>query len=196
MRYITLIVFIILCSFIQEQSADNKILKSELIQSNRAVSILQDYRTPSKVYPYIMPIHPDDFLQLTSPFGLRDIPSGIYTGGADTRIHNGIDLAGVWRGRVVAIADGIVIDHYLPPDGHFKGHPIFGGMIRIQQSDGRITIYGHLSKTYVKEQDFITQGQVIGRIGNTGLSDGRHLHLEISENGIQIQPLKYIEVKQ
>jgi murein DD-endopeptidase MepM/ murein hydrolase activator NlpD len=119
----------------------------------------------------------------------------IYTGGAVNRDHKGIDISGTWRARILAIADGVVIDNYYPPDDKWKGHPVYGGMIRVLHADGRIVLYAHLSATYVNEttKRFVTQGQVIGRMGNTGISAGQHLHIEIHEpSGTELQPLKYI----
>lgn len=170
-------------------------LKLQLAQTNRIINLLENHYTLPIDYPYIWPLHPDDYAKNTSAFGLRNIPSGVYTGGSRTREHIGFDLIGTWHARVVAIADGEVIDNYYPPGGRWKGHPIYGGMIRIRHEDGRISLYAHLSATYVNETDrrFVKQGQVIGRTGRTGLVDGEHLHLEIWESGVPIQVLKYLE---
>ena len=169
--------------------------RAELSQSNRVVSYLENRYTPPASYPYINPVHIDDFKKLTSPYGLREIPRAIYTGGAVNRDHAGIDISGTWRARILAIADGEVIDKWFPPVDGKGGHPIYGGMIRVLQDDGRIVLYAHLSATYVNETDnrFIKQGQVIGRMGNTGISAGQHLHIEVHGPDGEEQPLKLIE---
>lgn len=145
------------------------------------------------------PVLFEDFTYLTSPFGIRDIPKQLYTGGSITRDHSGTDFAGTFQARIVAVADGIVMDKYFPPDeelGH-KGHPVLGGMIKIKHTDGTYSVYGHLSETYVTERgatSIIKAGQVIGRMGNTGVSTGQHLHFELHDiNDKQIQPLLYLK---
>ena len=142
----------------------------------------------------ICPIHKEDFICYTSPFGIRDVPNELYTVGSRTREHMGLDLAGTWHARVVAVADGIVIDKWYVPDGkNRKGHEIFGGYIRILHPNGMITGYGHLSSIYVYEGDKVKTGDVIGHIGNTGLSTGQHLHFSVQDDtGIFRNPLRYI----
>jgi murein DD-endopeptidase MepM/ murein hydrolase activator NlpD len=171
-------------------------LKTSLSMANNVVTILEDFRRPPENYSYINPVHNEDYKQLTSPFGLREIPHQIYTGGAIERKHDGLDLSGTWRARILSVADGEVIDNYYPPGNRWEGHPVLGGMIRIQHTDGRISVYGHLSANYVNETDkrFVTAGQVIGRMGNSGISTGQHLHFELWENGEALQPLKYINI--
>ena len=49
-----------------------------------------------------------------------------------------------------------------------------------------------MSSRAVKEGDTVTQGQIIGVTGNTGISRGAHLHYEITENGVRVNPLDYL----
>ena len=205
MKYVfVLLGFIILCMYVViDYQYDQKIAMSQeidnleyLLQLNRrSLGLLEDLWFTPTDYPYTWPLHPDDYDHNTSGFGLRNIPSGVYTGGSLMSFHKGFDLTGVWHARVVAIADGEVIEHWPAPDRYWSGHPVYGGMIKIQHTDGRISLYAHLSATYVNEinKRFVKQGQVIGRIGRTGLADGEHLHLEIWEDGIPVQVLKYLE---
>jgi murein DD-endopeptidase MepM/ murein hydrolase activator NlpD len=171
------------------------VLRGDISAIRQSIGFLENRHTVPLDYPYVWPLHPDDYDHNTSGFGLRNTPSGIYTGGSLTSNHKGFDLTGVWHSRVIAIADGEVIDNYYPPGNGWRGHPIYGGMIRIKHADGRYSVYAHLSATYVNETDkrFVKQGQVIGRTGRTGLADGEHLHIEIWENGAPIQVLKYLE---
>ena len=163
---------------------------------------------------YVFPIHPDDFLwdkvkgDLTSPYGERD-PEEI--GGLGDGFHEGLDLwgkseVGTWQGRVVAAAGGIILNHWF-------NHPVKGKYIEILHDDGSITEYAHLSKSLVHERRKledgsvipwrVEQGEIIGRVGNTGLSKGvleykTHLHFALripdSETGVlrYVNPLKYI----
>lgn len=146
---------------------------------------------------YGWPVHEEDFTYLTSGFGLRDIPAGIYTGGSTTREHAGTDFAGVYQARLLAVSDGVVVERYLIPGVHFgiyfKGHPVLGGMIKIRHDDGTYGVYGHMSAQYVMEGEHVTKGQEIGRMGDTGLSDGPHLHFELHDSdGNNLQPLLYL----
>lgn len=148
----------------------------------------------SHKYSFINPIHKDDFIAYTSPFGLRNVPAGIYTGGSPTREHNALDLIGTWHARIVAAASGIVKEKWYVPDGKRRtGHPIYGGYIVIEHPDGSQTEYAHCSAIYVKQGDIVEQGQVIGRQGDTGMADGEHVHFGIIINGEHVNPLKYIK---
>jgi murein DD-endopeptidase MepM/ murein hydrolase activator NlpD len=134
----------------------------------------------------LFPVHTEDFTHLTSAFGKR---SAII--GGDYAQHRGVDIAGSWRARVLAAADGIVIDHWL-------NHPIKGKAIYILHPDGSKTGYLHLSESYVHERDKdgnpwkVKAGDVIGRVGNTGLSDGDHLHFSVEIDGVMVNPMLYL----
>lgn len=137
---------------------------------------------------YGFPIVAEDYVMPTSPYGVRHSPMD-----GELREHRGVDLLGVWRARVVAIADGVVLDHYLVPDGEkWKGHPTLGGMVRIQHDDGTISVSGHLSWTTVHEGQRVVKGQIIGRQGDTGLSQGEHLHFELWLEGQPVNPLRFV----
>ena len=94
--------------------------------------------------------------------------------------HKGDDLVGISKKtEIKAAADGIVVEHWPPPDGYYKGHPIYGGYIVLQHDNGTYTVYAHMSHTNVHTGDKVKQGQKIGVIGDTGIATGVHLHFEI-----------------
>lgn len=146
---------------------------------------------------WLFPIAPQDYMQLTSPFGYRVSPL------LDVEMyHLGLDIASTWRAQVVAVADGFIPPdgHWPPPDEYWKGHPTYGGVILIEHENGVSTLYAHLSWTRVHQGDFVRAGEVIGRVGNTGESDGEHLHIEVLapgadiEQGERLNPALYVEI--
>lgn len=136
---------------------------------------------------FIFPIAQEDYF-VSSPYGVRISPF------LNVALkHEGVDIGSVLRSQIVAVKPGRVITHYPAPDGYFKGHDIYGGYIVIEHKDGMITRYAHLSRTYVHEGQKIRQGEIIGRMGRTGLATGAHLHFELEIDGKTVNPLLYIE---
>jgi len=144
---------------------------------------------------WLFPIASEDFLRYTSPSGYRVSPI-LHV----EKYHTGIDIAGVWRAQVVAVADGVVTDHW--PIGTwggktFKGHPIYGWYIEIEHEDGLRTRYAHLSSSRMNVVHIgarVRAGEPIGRVGNTGQSVSPHLHFEIiAPDGKSLNPLLYIQ---
>lgn len=134
----------------------------------------------------VFPIAEEDFLFYTSPYGLRVSPI------LNVEMkHEGLDIAGVWKSQVVSVADGVVIEHWPPPDGYFKGHNIYGGLIVVEHEDSK-SLYGHLSWTRVHQGMEVAAGEVLGRIGNTGMADGNHLHFELIIEDETVNPLLYL----
>lgn len=112
---------------------------------------------------------------VSSKFGFRRHPMG----GEEFDMHKGIDMVGPKNASVLAAQDGRVVIHFPPPNGYFKGHPIYGGLIIIDHGSGVFTLYGHMKITFVQEGMEIKKGQKIGIQGSTGISTGPHLHYEI-----------------
>ncbi len=142
---------------------------------------------------YLWPIALEDWRpgpsELTSPFGEREDNEA---GGLSDGYHEGLDLWGVdhlgpvWMARIVAIADGWA--------EHWVNDPIKGRYILIHHDDGNESEYHHLSKAYIRDGDRVEKGQPIGRMGNTGISTGPHLHFQLTIDGKLVNPLKYIEI--
>jgi murein DD-endopeptidase MepM/ murein hydrolase activator NlpD len=87
-------------------------------------------------------------------------------------VPNGLD----WN--VYAVAAGRVVTHFPPPGRGYRGHPIYGGMVILDHGLA-LSLYGHMKRTFVYEGQYVKQGQAIGIVGNTGMSNGAHLHLEL-----------------
>ena len=100
-------------------------------------------------------------------------------------IHNGIDIAAAFGADIKSPANGMVI---------FSGEKAeTGNTIIISHDFGFYTIYGHNDTNLVHERDIITVGQVIAKVGDTGESDGPHLHFEIWKNNRVLDPRDLIE---
>lgn len=106
--------------------------------------------------------------------------------------HPAIDIRSKQNSPLRASASGYVGRVRLDSSSRY-------GYIMIIHADGFSTVYGHITKSYVKEDQFVTQGELIGQTGGmpgtTGagrLSTGPHLHFEIRKNGIPVNPLNYL----
>jgi len=110
--------------------------------------------------------------------GLR-ITSRIGTRGG--KIHGGIDVAAERGSIVVGATDGTVLMAGEQGD--------FGQCVFVENHDGTVSWYAHLTQTYVKVGDKIQRGQIVGTSGNSGRSTGPHLHFEVrTQQGIILDP--------
>ena len=103
-------------------------------------------------------------------------------------IHKGLDFS-TWRqgDPVIATANGQVVTVTYDDS--------FGLYVIIKHKHGIYTRYAHLGTTRVKKGDTVAQRQIIGTIGNTGITTGPHLHYEVHIGSDVVDPAKYINVK-
>ncbi len=73
-----------------------------------------------------------------------------------------------------------------------SGNASYGNCVKIDHGNGYTTLYAHLATVAVKLGDTVKQGQVIGRMGNTGRSFGAHLHWEVRKNNVHVDPTPYL----
>ncbi len=103
-------------------------------------------------------------------------------------IHKGVDLSTYRSGdSVLATADGQVVT--------VEYDPGFGNYVIIKHKHGFYTRYAHMQSFRVQRGQYIQQGQVIGYIGNTGVSTGPHLHYEVHIGSDVVDPMKYLNIK-
>lgn len=107
-------------------------------------------------------------------------------GGRWGSTHKGIDIGAPKGTPIKAAASGTVVS---ASTGYNGG---YGNYMVISHGNGIETAYGHCSALYVKPGQKVSQGQVIGAVGNTGRSYGNHLHLEIRVNGVAQNPQNYL----
>ncbi len=117
--------------------------------------------------------------RLSSPFGNRKHPILGFT-----KHHNGTDFAAPTGTPIMASGNGTVIKAGWCGNG--------GNCVRIRHNSSYTTGYGHMSKIATRTGRRVRQGQIIGYVGNTGMSTGPHLHYTVSYNGkfVNSQKLK------
>ncbi len=69
----------------------------------------------------------------------------------------------------------------------------YGKVVKIQHSNGLVTVYAHLQSIKVVKGQKVSRGQTIGLVGNSGRSSGPHLHFEVIKNGVKVNPLNYVK---
>ena len=99
--------------------------------------------------------------------------------------HNGIDIAAKKNSPVFPAQEGMVIFSNILNN--------YGNTIIISHPNNYYTVYSHLDKSIVIERDYILTNQVIGYVGQTGNSNGPHLHFEIWKNNHILDPRDFIK---
>ncbi len=131
--------------------------------------------------PFIFPVSGD--YVITSGFGERDIGLA----GAST-YHEGIDISTLdgQSTPIFAAGDGTVIS-----SGYTRRA---GNYVILNHGNGITTVYMHMADRtiVVKDGDFTGQGQVLGLMGDTGVSSGVHLHFEVRVKGTSVNPLIFL----
>ena len=117
---------------------------------------------------------------ITSAFGYRKAP----TAGAST-YHQGIDMACPTGTPIYATRSGTVTKASYQAGGA-------GYYVSINHGDGFASIYMHMTRYVVTNGQSVSQGQLIGYVGSTGVSTGPHLHFGISYGGTYVNPMAYL----
>lgn len=154
---------------------------------------LKSYGAPNyvsavlKYYSYL-PYSSGDFT-CPLPFGKYRVSSGFgYRGG---KLHKGVDLAAAEGTNIYASAAGTVI--FSDYGQYGSGYGGYGNVVMIKHNETYSTLYGHCSKLLVSQGTDVKKGQPIALVGNTGDSEGNHLHFEIRVNGNAVNPLPYLK---
>lgn len=117
--------------------------------------------------------------RVTSDYGTRVSP----TSGASSN-HKGIDIGAAGGADIVAAADGTVkAASYSSAAGNY---------VMIDHGGGLYTVYMHASSLLVSQGQTVSAGQVIAKVGSTGISTGNHLHFGVSLNGSYVSPWGYL----
>jgi murein DD-endopeptidase MepM/ murein hydrolase activator NlpD len=132
----------------------------------------------SSIIPAIWPIDRTRLKNVSSLYGMRNHPTlGIM------RMHEGVDLTAPIGTAVYATGNGTV--------SQSQTRNGYGELIEIDHGFGYKTRYAHLSARFVKPGEKVTRGQVIGEVGNTGVSSGPHLHYEVRYRESSVNPIHF-----
>lgn len=104
------------------------------------------------------------------------------------RNHKGMDIAAAEGTEIYAAEEGQVVSAGWNSGG-------YGNMVMIEHEDGYSTLYAHMIMVYAAEGQYVTKGQLIGFVGNTGNSFGDHCHFEVREQGVCVDPAGFLNTQ-
>jgi murein DD-endopeptidase MepM/ murein hydrolase activator NlpD len=122
-------------------------------------------------------------VRISSDFGWRSDPID-----RQIRFHHGVDLAASSGTPIRAIQAGQVV--YSGKMGNY------GNTVIVEHQNGYRSLYAHALENHVQAGDVVSEGQILGLVGNTGRSTGSHLHFELQKDGTKINPLNSIGISQ
>jgi len=159
-------------------------LQSNPLMRGKVADELSTNRSLREVL-YALPSRmPVSSFSLSSDFGIRKHP---LTG--KSHFHTGVDLMSEsGDDKVYAVKPGVVVMS--------EFHPQYGNTVVVRHSNGVESLYAHMAQLLVKVGDKVTTDNVLGYIGNTGFSTGKHLHFEILVGGYPVNPQKVIRTAQ
>lgn len=160
----------------------DKLSKQIYIQSKSLDDVYQMARGKEKMLasiPAIMPVANKDLKRMASGYGMRLHPILKIR-----KMHTGMDFTSPTGTDIYATGDGVVVEVKNSRSG-------YGKHVVIDHGFGYRTRYAHMVKFNVRKGQKIKRGDVIGYVGNTGLSKGPHLHYEVEKNGKKINPANF-----
>ena len=151
-----------------------------------------------KILAVVTPINPQRYWQEPFRIPVDENQNGItawfgdrrsYNDGAYSSFHSGVDY-GIYSAEkpfdIYAPAPGVVV--------FSEKLTVRGNATIIDHGQGIYSGFWHQEEVYVSVGDLVTAGQLIGKIGSTGRVTGPHLHWELWVNGVQVDPLDWLDV--
>jgi len=158
-------------------------LKKKIVVQSKSfeelINLAREKEAMLTAIPAIMPISNKDLTRTASGWGLRIHP--IYK---IVKFHYGMDFTAPTGTDVYATGDGVV-------ESITSSRRGYGNHIIVNHGFGYKTLYAHLDRFNVRQGQKVKRGDVIGFVGNTGLSIAPHLHYEVELNGIKVDPSNY-----
>jgi murein DD-endopeptidase MepM/ murein hydrolase activator NlpD len=141
-------------------------------------SFLMDDRLARKTIPTTMPVNGGYY---SSNYGYRLDPIS-----GRSSFHTGVDIIAAPGTDVLAAAGGVVATSASVAE--------YGNIVEVDHDNGLTSRYAHLSKSLVRVGDVVMKGQVIAKVGASGRTTGPHLHFEVREKGIPLNPNKFLSL--
>ena len=160
----------------------DQLTKQLYLQSKSFDEIIELAKNKSKMLasiPAIQPVANKDLKRMTSGYGYRIHP--IYK---TRKMHYGMDYSAKVGTEIYATGDGVVSKVKRSKRG-------YGNYVKINHGYGYETLYAHMSKYIVKKGQKVKRGEVIGYVGNTGISTAPHLHYEVRKDNKKINPVNF-----
>ncbi len=150
-------------------------------QTEAAAEELADKISEEKLYPQdVRDLWPQLRELVTSPYGAKRSSPG-----RGSHVHTGLDIRAHIGWPIRSLQKGVVTEAGMNGPA--------GLMVQVQQEDGKIVTYAHMSEILASKGDEVSRGQHIGRVGCTGRTSGAHLHIAIKDaSGRHINPRKEI----
>jgi len=130
--------------------------------------------------PNMNPIQEKDLIKVASSYGMRVHPIT-----KESKMHNGVDLIAKLGTPIMTTADGTVISVEHSTTG-------YGNKVIIDHGNNLKTLYAQLNEIKVEVGQKVKQHDIIGTVGSSGTSTGPHLHYEVLQNDIPINPNPYL----
>ena len=160
----------------------DQLTKQLYLQSKSFEEVVDLAKNKSKMLasiPAIQPVANKDLKRMASGYGYRIHP--IYK---TRKMHYGMDFSAKTGTEIYATGDGVVSKVRRSKRG-------YGNYVKINHGFGYETLYAHMSKYIVKKGQKVKRGEVIGYVGNTGISTAPHLHYEVRKDKKKINPVNF-----
>ncbi|WP_353095378.1 M23/M56 family metallopeptidase [Tissierella praeacuta] len=172
LSFVTILVFMLMTSIFLSNGNIKAVADNSL--NNSIVTNMEDIQLLEMIWPV------PNYTKISAPFGKRVHPVTKME-----KVHTGIDIPGEEGEIIIAAADGKVVF------SQYEGG--YGKTIIIDHGNNLATVYAHCSELLVEENDEITFGTAIAKVGSTGASTGPHLHFEVRKDGEAVEPLDYFK---
>jgi len=169
-------------TMITQLTKDIDVLSKQLVVQSKSldeiVTLAKEKEKMLASIPAIQPVKKEDLTRMASGYGMRMHPILKYR-----KMHKGMDFTAPIGTPIFATANGKVIKA--------QRSSSYGNVVYIDHGYGYKTVYAHMSKIKIKKGVNVKRGDVIGYVGNTGLSAGSHLHYEVYKNDRAVNPISF-----